>query len=734
MRSGNDSSGDSNATHSAQDGRSHWRPDIQGLRAIAVLMVVAFHAHLSVDGGFAGVDVFFVVSGYVIAAMLEREWRTTGRIDLARFYLRRSLRLLPALALVVAAVALASGLFLAADGSAQVVARTAIAALGFVANLVIARREGDYFAPAATENPLLHTWSLSLEEQFYFVLPALLLVSFRVGRFLHRPLAFAAFTLFALSAASFGLALSWTDPSSSENVITSAFGGPQTFAFYSLPSRAWEFGVGCLVALAVSRGATASRAFSDTIAYLGLGLIGASAILLDGSSAFPGWLTVGPVAGTALLLFSGAGAATTVHRVLSASPLVRLGDLSYSIYLWHWPLIVFAEKIAPDSESAPMIAAMVSFAPALLTFERLERPLRRWRPQSSTRAGFALASIALVPLLASAVLLKTASIQQLEEQSDSTLTSAPDAKRSDRQRSWRSAHAVVAAGCVAPDFNPSACRFGPADARGWILLVGDSQAYAMADGLIEAANGLGYTVVASSHVACPFVGRLAFKTTKQDCAEWQKEVLDFALSSKPDAVVIANRGPLYIYPKSVLNVARRTIDSESPVVAQRVAKYGLALDEVIAPLQGVKIPVLLFTSIPELPSSSGTRQIVAQTSGGPAVHVDRRDAIAHRRPVYETELAASRRYEGVHVFDPFEALCTDTCPTAVNGTLLYQDATHLSLDGALRLAPGLTSALRQALQLNRAGLQREIAHQVEPDGGHTRIRARRANQLAESVP
>ena len=228
------------------------RRDIQGLRAIAVLLVVVFHAELPVPGGFVGVDVFFVISGFVITAMLMREWARYGRVRFGHFYFRRFLRLTPALALIVAVVALASILLQNPFGAQQTTARTGMGAMLLSANYVIGHAAGDYFADNATTNPLLHTWSLSVEEQFYLVFPALLVLAWlllrrgrRHGAGHHRharsPLG------------SFVLGVAWSFGSTWAPGLTAYFGGPESFAFYSSLTRAWEFAAGALLALTLAR-------------------------------------------------------------------------------------------------------------------------------------------------------------------------------------------------------------------------------------------------------------------------------------------------------------------------------------------------------------------------------------------------------------------------------------------------------------------------------------------------
>ncbi len=353
------------------------RSDIQGLRAIAVLLVIAFHAQLPLPGGFVGVDVFFVISGFVITGMLMREWGAYGRVRLGHFYFRRFLRLTPALALTVTVVALASIVIQSPFGAQQATARTGIGAMLLSANYVIGHAAGDYFAADAATNPLLNTWSLSVEEQFYLAFPALLLLGWilarRHGGGLRAPLLIVG----AIAVSSFTLSLAWSFGSSLMTQITGYFGGPESFAFYSSLTRAWEFAVGALLALLLTRLAPLRRGARRAVGLVGAAAVVAAAVLVRDSAPFPGLAAVLPVTGTLLLILAGSHGTEGVSRLLSTRPLVFIGDLSYSWYLWHWPLIVFAALLFPNQPLVLVTAAAASFLPALLSYRLVEQPLRR---------------------------------------------------------------------------------------------------------------------------------------------------------------------------------------------------------------------------------------------------------------------------------------------------------------------------------------------------------------------
>ncbi|CAN5728952.1 hypothetical protein BH23CHL8_BH23CHL8_04370 [soil metagenome] len=341
----------------------HFRPDIEGLRGLAVMLVVVFHAFPAlVGGGFIGVDVFFVISGYLITGLLVRELERTGKLDLRAFYVRRIRRLVPAAALALG-VTLLLAAWLLPPLDLREAAVDGLAATFSVSNIRFALSEGDYFAAVADPSPFLHYWSLSVEEQFYLLWPALLIVLHRLAP--GRRSLFVGVTLVAI--ASLWAALLVTDVASQ-------------WAFYSLPTRAWQLALGGLLALGLLQRATASRPSGPraAIGWLGLAAVMLAALGLDDRLAYPGaW---------ALLPTFGAVAIIAVGRerlgpglILTIWPARFLGRISYALYLWHWPLLVLP-AIALGGELTPagriglvVVAILVASASTLL----VEEPLRR---------------------------------------------------------------------------------------------------------------------------------------------------------------------------------------------------------------------------------------------------------------------------------------------------------------------------------------------------------------------
>lgn len=369
-----------------------YRADVDGLRAVAVLAVLLFHGGLGCPGGYVGVDVFFVISGFLITSLLWRDLET-GRFTFGTFWERRARRILPAAA-AVALATLAVGWFVLLPDDLASLGRAAVALAGFAANFHYWQATG-YFDGAAEEKPLLHTWSLAVEEQFYFFVPFLLWVLYRRSAGRRGALALGGLAF----AASLGL---------------SVYGVARfpSATFYLLPTRAWELLLGALLALAPATSALArSRAWREGLAAAGLGLVLVPVLAYDANTPFPGLAALPPCLGTALMIRAnddGAGGApTSVARLLAAAPVVFVGAISYSLYLVHWPLLAFARYLAPAPLALPARAGLLALAVALayLSYRFVETPFRTRALGASRGAMFAFAGAGLAAVLGGGALL-----------------------------------------------------------------------------------------------------------------------------------------------------------------------------------------------------------------------------------------------------------------------------------------------------------------------------------------
>lgn len=368
------------ASQGANPQRSTFRSDIEGMRAVAVILVLLFHAFgPPFTGGFVGVDVFFVISGFVITGVLLREKSNRGRISMSDFYARRVRRILPAATLVIITTVAATYHWLGFIAGNQV-AEDGKWAAAFVANIHFALLETDYFGQQLPPSPLQHMWSLGVEEQFYLAWPALFLAMVLLARgSRHRG------ALSVILGIVMAVSLGWS-------VIQTPINA--TWAYFSPLTRAWELALGAVLAV---WGPRITRMSSDwlwqTLAAVGLIGIVTSMFLLDSSMQIPGYAVVLPAASAGLLIFAGcANPETRVGRALAIRPMQWIGARSYSLYLWHWPPLVIAGEYLGKPLSAPQAGALLGAAlmATVLTYRFIENPVRGSRFLAG-RTGLTLA-------------------------------------------------------------------------------------------------------------------------------------------------------------------------------------------------------------------------------------------------------------------------------------------------------------------------------------------------------
>ncbi len=252
------------------------------------------------------------------------------------------------------------------------------------------------------------------------------------------------------------------------------------------------------------------------------------------------------------------------------------------------------------------------------------------------------------------------------------------------------------AGCVNTDLDPDGCRFGPGDGAGTILLAGDSQAYAVADGVIAAATGLGYDTIVTSHTGCPFLARESSGVHNYPCATWQESIVDYAVAEGSTAVVIANRSAGYVHPEWDWRTAERDGGGRATSVEEAADLWRAGLEPVVRRLSQNGVPVIILAAVPEMHGYTDRTSLFSEAFGSQSFEVLREDAEADRRPALEVEESLAARYDDVLVFDPIPSLCDDdTCSADRDGAPVYQDETHLSVAGSLLLAERLSSAISE---------------------------------------
>ena len=624
--------------------RPHFRPDIEGLRAVAVVLVVGFHAGVpGFGGGFVGVDVFFVVSGYLITWLLVDEGARAGRIDLWRFYARRARRLVPALAVLLVATGALAAVFFAPMEQRDVARLWPLAAV-YLSNVGFADWAPDYHGLGASQHPLLHTWSLGVEEQFYLAWPALV----ALGLWLRRGRGGGVLAVVAVTTlVSFALS----------TALTYAPSG-RAWAFYLSPPRAWEFGVGALAVLVPARGP------ARALGWGGVAGIGLAAVALGPETPFPGVAALLPALATGAVLWAGErSAAAPPVRLLAARPLQALGGLSYSWYLWHWPALVFAEAaFGPLPVAALAVVAVASLGPAVLSYRYVEAPLR-YAPWLVGRPGRSLAATAgaSVAVAALAVGWWAASGAWSVTPRQAEFTEA------------RSAFpAIYADGCDRyGEATLVPCAYGDGDRVA--VLVGDSHAGQFFPALRAATDAAGWRLVVMTLSGCPFADLPALYNEDLDdlydeCPAWRAAARDAIAGLRPDAVFAASSNGYDVATGAWAAATRSALDG----LADRAGRVVLVADP---PPAGVDVPACLARAA----WRPGTATDPDCQPRGFSPDNARRAAV---------QVDAARAAAGVAVLDLSERVCPDgACGPRAGGLIRYRDGGHLARDFAATLAP-----------------------------------------------
>jgi peptidoglycan/LPS O-acetylase OafA/YrhL len=683
------------------------RPEIQALRAIAVAWVIVFHAWPHVlPGGYAGVDVFFVISGFLITGGLLRESARTGRVSLAAFWARRARRLLPA-AFVTLLICCAATLILVPRPYWQGFLGEIAASAMYVENWRLAADAVDYHAAGQVASPVKHFWSLSVEEQFYLAWPLLLLVALGIARALHGVRGVTSrrsigVVLGAVTAASFLLAIT-------RSPDTPAGG------YYATPLRAWEFGAGGLLALVLAaREARPARAprVAAALSWAGLGLVLLAGLLLGAGSDVPGFAALLPVAGALLVIAAGLPAGRlSPAPLLRLRPMQALGDMSYSAYLWHWPLLVALPFLGLGATGAWRGVAVLATLPVAWWSKRLvEDPLRRPRLRALRRpgrtlafAGLATAFVIAVPVGAMAYV--RGEVRRAQTQAERVLNDPPRcfgaAARDPARRCENEAlRGMVVPAPIAARRMPNArcartarqrvlhlCEFGAPRGEPRVALLGDSHASHWRAALepVAAAEGWRGVSVTRSGCALSEAPKRMRPQLERRCVAWRAAIPAW-LSRHPEITTVVVSG---------LTGGAVVPQDGKDRFATEVDGYRAAWSELPASVRRI----VVLRDVPRVRTATVAcvqRVLDAGGDAGTGCAVPRAAALREDPAVRAAEQLPPGRMQVIDLSDVF---CdSERCLPVIGGALVHKDTHHISVVFARTLAPLLRRQLAGALE------------------------------------
>lgn len=651
------------------DYRLGYRPDVEGLRAVAILLVVAAHAGVGLlQGGFVGVDVFYILSGYLITGLLVQESATTGRLGFARFYARRLRRLLPALLLMLAVTCVVAHFFVPPT-ELPLQASTATGAAVWLSNFQFALWDWDYFAPSSSASLYLHTWSLGVEEQFYLVWPLLIVLTLGAWRRATgtRSTANLKWLFAGIFALSFALSLFWT------------YRTPM-FAFYLMPARAWQFALGALVFLAVGSPAfdTQSRirthAWLRPAGWIGLAMILLGGWIIDPAAPYPGTWALLPSFGAALVLAAGAyTGASGIRTLLSWRPMQAIGRVSYSWYLWHWPVLLLG-AIVLDMTNAwnRLLLVVLSLGIAALSYHYFETPIRHMR-KLVAKPRLAIAAALAVMFVTVGVLQvwKIASQQRADSPQFASFVAAADDKA-----------VIYANGCFGSYLSTEVqvCKLGDANAKHIAVVLGDSKAAQWLPALDKIFTARGWQVLAIAKSACPMVDATyiaaPLRRDYTECNKWRAATIRQVVALHPDVVVLSESVTYPFTRKQWEGGTRNVLRALAPHVGR----------------------IYLMRPTPELPFNA---RVCPEPRGrlfAAIVGTDRCTGPAytpHFNDVGQSLRSAANSFPNVRVIDMTNSVCPGgLCHPILSGIVVFRDTGHLTATFARTLAKPLAAALQ----------------------------------------
>ncbi len=652
------------------------------MRAVAVLAVVLYHASVPfLPGGFVGVDVFFVISGFLITSHLLSQLRSTGRIAFGSFYARRARRLLPAAFVVLAVTAIATVLWINPLWSTDRL-KDAVATALYVPNYWFAAANTGYLAENTVPSPFQHYWSLGAEEQFYLFWPALLLGLWLLAR---RRRTWMAIGMVAVAVASlvFCIAITTTN---------------QPWAFFSLPSRAWEFAAGGVVAFLLARRSTLPVRLAVPASWIGLAMVLAAIFLYSGRTVFPGVAAVLPVLGTALLIWGGATASTwSAGRVLSVAPLVFIGEISYSLYLVHWPLLIVPQTAIGLGRTLPFWASLGLAAAAIplawVLYRYVETPfreggvIRRLRPSVTLLTAAGLSAVLVIGCLGGGYLVSHRQLGSGEAAATPlTAANAAGTVPANLSPALRTAMntrpPADGDGCLLEVDDsttpPATCLTGSASAP-LVVLFGDSHATQWEPALQPLVDAGKIRLDIETKSGCPFadVPVHYFGQPYPGCTDWRPAALTRIEAAHPALILVSS---FQVYAQSAVSDQWAAADVSLGQLEAGMRRT-LSTLAAVAPVAYIADSPLPQDYVPGCLSVHLTDAAKCQAVLDPRF-----------RNVEKTVAAAAQ----VTYLDFDAPLCTrDTCPSVIGDTLVYRDNSHLSTAAVAALGPAVRSRITE---------------------------------------
>ncbi|WP_125100578.1 acyltransferase family protein [Leucobacter chromiireducens] len=673
---------------------TEYRRDIQGLRAFAVLVVILYHSGVPIfSGGFVGVDVFFVLSGFLITGIMLAEIQSSGTLNISRFYAKRILRIIPAATVVLFVTAIATALWIPLTEWRDIASEIATSAV-YLVNWQLAGTT-DYLNAEALPSPLQHFWSLAVEEQYYIVWPALIIAVLSLLRWRGRKrgkLSSPSSGIKVMAGAMLAIVVA--------SLLFSMFALSHwpAAAYFITPTRAWELGVGSLLAFAAPFLRKLPGTVKRGVAALGWAAMSAAVIGYSASTPFPGLTALLPVLGAAAVISGGLPREPHEFRypISGHAVPVWFGNISYSLYLWHWPILVVAEaqwgEIAPQSKLLLMAGAVGLAALSTRFFEQPLRSIPALRNSSVRAFGIGAVAIALSLAAAAALWLLSGSqgsaspvtssapgaaalasgetIPLVSRVPEDLTPSLIEAKNDNPQ--------IYADGChLEPGATtPKPCSYGD-PAGSLVVLAGDSHAAQWFTPLQEIAEERGFHLVSLTKSSCPITqSEIKLSGTDRnysECAEWNRGVQEYIEKNRPELVVTS------------------ALEDYVPSGAQSLTS-GFASSWSRFEESGTRVAVLIDTPY----MNSRVPDCLAQNQDNPSACSTPRDVALPKTRTQLTEAAAT--VPGVSLIDLTDLICPgEACAPIVGDVLVYRDQHHLSASYSRSLAPFLEERLSTSL-------------------------------------